>query len=45
MICQSALVKVICTMLLEQIKGFHHGITTTGPCLPGISKDSYIECM
>ena len=42
---------LICTMLLEQIKGFYHGITkifllvgnyTVIPCLSGIFKDVYI---
>ena len=36
-----------CTMLLEQIKGFYHGITkifwlVVIPCLAGILKDIYI---
>ena len=34
-----------CTMLLEQIKGFYHGITyqlVVIPCLAGICKDVYI---
>ena len=42
-----AMIYITCTMLLEQIKGFYHGIFLLDwlvviPCLVGICKDVYV---